>query len=798
MTDTPSNENDYRGDSSVSGGARDVVQARNINGNVFFQYGGGAGSAAPRQLPLGARVFVNRMADLARLDELLAPPRAGAGEEPLVTYVISGTAGVGKTSLVLHWANRVREQFPDGQLYVDLRGYDPGPPLTADQALEQFLRTLGVPSASVPSDLGAKSSIYRSILADKKMLIILDNAGDTDQVRPLIPGASRSLAVVTSRSRLTGLAIRDGAKRTMLDTLSPEESVRLLTAITKGYRYGDDPAELAELAVLCGHLPLALRIAAERAVSHPGMPLRELIDDLRDESGLWDALSTPDTNEANAVRTVFAWSYRALPSEAARVFCFLGLHPGGDFSQEAAVALAGGSRREVRNSLGVLEGACLLEARGHRRFRFHDLLRAYAIDQARHRIAQSEQYDAIERVCGWYLRSVYNCAISIAHDTTLLFSLPASEAQEATFTDRDQAAQWYSAEKANLVGAVRAAYETGLFALAWQLGVVLERVYASYNHFQDWRTTSELSLAAARELGDRVGQAVMHESLGRLDRLLMRLDEAANHYEEAISVYREQGDMLSTAKTLNGLAWIYLFAHRLEDARVVLADALAIARGLADEYWTATILYGLGYTYLQLLRYSDSDECLTESLRIFRSLNDRFYEAMVLWLDSKLIRDRGEPMAAVRLAQEAVDISRDLDNNLWEATALLYLGKAQLAAGDAGGALISYQRCEVLSRQESDISRGAWALDGVGAAYGLLGRPEDAAQFHRLAIAVFRQVGDRWKLAKSLARLADALPDDRAEALACRREAIQILADFPDAQSQGIRSRLLAAVDAEE
>jgi tetratricopeptide (TPR) repeat protein len=182
-----------------------------------------------------------------------------------------------------------------------------------------------------------------------------------------------------------------------------------------------------------------------------------------------------------------------------------------------------------------------------------------------------------------------------------------------------------------------------------------------------------------------------------------------------------------------------------------------------------------------------------DSLRIFRSLNDRFYEAMVLWFNSLLARDRGEFARAVRLAQEAVDISQDLDNKLWEATALLYLGKAQLAAGNAGGALVSYQRCEVLSRQESDISRGAWALDGAGSAYSLLDRPDDAAQFHRLAITVFRQVGDRWKLAKSLARLADALPDNPAEAIACRREAIRILADFPDAKSHAIRLRLLAA-----
>lgn len=790
MTNTPSNEGSDHSTSSVSGGAGDVVQARNINGNVYFQYGAGAQGGTPRQLPLGVRVFVNRLQDLAKLDELLTPPQSG--EAPLTTYVISGTAGVGKTSLILHWANRVRDQFPEGQLYVDLRGYDPGLPLTPEQALEQFLLTLGVPAASIPNDLGAKSAIYRSILADKRTLVILDNASDTEQVRPLIPGPGRSLAIVTSRSQLSGLAIRNGAKRTTLETLSPEESVRLLTATTESYRRGDDPAEIRELADLCAHLPLALRIAAERAASHPGMPLRELIDDLRDESVLWDALRTPEANESNAVRSVFAWSYRALPREAARLFCFLGLHPGSEFSQEAAIVLAGGAGREVRNSLGVLEGACLIEARGYRRFHFHDLLRVYAIDLARHEVSQDEQLEAVTRICEWYLRSAYNCALAIAHDTTLMFTLPESEFPPAVFADRDQAMQWYNTEKPNLVGAVRAAFGARRFTLVWRLGVVLERVYATFNHFQDWRVTSELALAAARELGNRADQAVMHESLGRMYRLLMRLDEAATHYEEAIAIYRDQGDLLSTVKTRNGLAWVYLFAHRLEDARAVLADALGTVRGLADDYWTATILYGLGYAYLQLLRPGDADECLRDSLRIFRGLGDRFYEAMTLWFASYLAREQGEVLEAVRLAQQAVDMSRDLDNNLWEATSLLYLGKAQLAAGDAGDALVSYQRCEVLSRQESDISRGAWALDGVGLAYGQLGRPDDAAEFHRLAISVFRQVGDQWKLAKSLARLADALPASPEEALACRREAVEILADFPDPKSRALRSRLMA------
>ncbi len=279
------------------------------------------------------RIFVNRTLDLDQLDELVATRRSS--DDSVVAYVITGTAGVGKTSLALHWAHRVRDQFQDGQLYVNLKGYDPGQPITADSALERFLQALGVPAMAIPNDIDGKSSEYRSIIASKQMLIILDNAGSVSQVRPLLPGSSRSLAIITSRSRLSGLIIRDGAQRATLNTLSEAESIQLLRATTADYRAHDEDAEIAELARLCACLPLALRIAAERAASRPGMPLSQLIADLRDESALWEALSAGSDDEADAVRTVFAWSYRALPEKAARLFCQLGMHPGNEFSGPA-------------------------------------------------------------------------------------------------------------------------------------------------------------------------------------------------------------------------------------------------------------------------------------------------------------------------------------------------------------------------------------------------------------------------------------------------------------------------------
>lgn len=278
----------------------------------------------PRQLPAGVRGFVNRVDDLDRLDRILGESTGSEGSPALCILV--GTAGVGKTSLAVHWAHRVVGRFPDGQLYVNLHGYDPGPPVTPHQALERFLTALQVPPESIPADPEGGADAYRSLLADRRILVVLDNASSVAQVRPLLPGTAGCLVLITSRSRLSGLVARDGAHRVSLGVLSEEQSIELLRGVTAGYRTPDDPAELGELAGLCARLPLALRIAAERAASRPHMPLRALIGELRDESMLWDAL-TADDDDADAVRAVFAWSYRALTKDAGRLFRLLGRHP---------------------------------------------------------------------------------------------------------------------------------------------------------------------------------------------------------------------------------------------------------------------------------------------------------------------------------------------------------------------------------------------------------------------------------------------------------------------------------------
>ncbi|MFE1961528.1 hypothetical protein [Streptomyces sp. NPDC059479] len=339
---------------------------------------------------------------------------------------------------------------------MNLRGYDPGAPLNPAQALERFLVALGVPAGVVPTDLEARAAMYRTLLADKKILIVLDNAATVGQVRPLLPGAGRCLTLITSRSRLSGLVARNGAQRMTLEVFEESAAVELLHGTTAGYRIDDDQ-EVLELARLCARLPLALRVAAERAAARPRVPLGMLIEDLRDESSLWDALSSEDDEEADAVRTVFAWSYRALSAEAARLFRLLGLHPSPEFSAPAAAAIGASPLNQARRLLDALVGAHLLKQIGPDRYQFHDLLRAYATDQTRRLDTAEDRHVALQRVLTWYLHTADALAEADRRRgfRRVTLGLPGDDVQPLQFTTFHEAMDWFRTEQSNLLAAVR-------------------------------------------------------------------------------------------------------------------------------------------------------------------------------------------------------------------------------------------------------------------------------------------------------------------------------------------------------
>ncbi|WP_201778828.1 tetratricopeptide repeat protein [Streptomyces sp. 150FB] len=743
--------------------------------------------------------FVNRSHELGELNAVLADDHGDA--LVISVCVIAGTAGAGKTSLALRWAHQVRDRFPDGQLYVNLRGYDPGEPVTAGAALHGFLTALGVRPDSVPQDLDSAAALYRSLLADRRLLVVLDNAASVGQVRPLLPGGAGSLTVVTSRSRLSGLAVRDGARRLTLGTLPQAEAVALLRAVTAGYRPEDDPDLLAELAGLCARLPLALRIAAERAASHPHMRLDDLIADLRDESALWDALSTGDDGDAEAVRTVFAWSYRALPEQAARLFRLLGLHPGPEFGLQAAAALAALAVPRTRQLLDSLVGAHLLEQTGHDRYEFHDLLRAYATDQAHHEEPPHLRDGALRRVLTWYLHTADAAQSRLnpaeAH-LPLTGSAPDLDIRPTVFADYDAALDWSEREHMNLVQAVRSAATAGLDQLAWQLAAVFWNARSSTAPLADWMAVGEIALEAARRSGAPDGEAQLLTSLGMDHARINDFAESLRCHRRALELRRGTGDRLGEADSLNLIGLVHLRRRQLVQAADHFTQAIARFREEGSDHWAATALSNLATAHYNAGRLPEASAVAREALEAHRALDNQRGVGNLLRLGSCLQLEQGELDEALRSAQQALAIASALRDQRLEAYWLLALADAQHTHARSADALISYQRSAALHRRLANRSREALAWYGAGNTYHGLGRGTEAAHFHRQAAATHHELGDAWNEALALDGLGRALAatGDAGAAAPHWAEALRLLDGYDDPRAMATREDIRRRIGA--
>ncbi|WP_037644883.1 ATP-binding protein [Streptomyces hygroscopicus] len=634
------------------------------------------------------------------------------------------------------------------------------------------------------------------MLADRRVLVVLDNAATVGQVRPLLPGSAHSLVLVTSRSRLSGLAVRDGARRLTLGVLPEPEAVALLRAVTTGYRPVDDERQLAELARLCARLPLALRIAAERAASHPHLRLADLIADLRDESALWDALSTGDDEEAEAVRTVFAWSYRALSAQAARLFRLLGLHPGPEFGLQAAAALAGAGSSRTRQLLDSLVGAHLLEQTAPDRYQFHDLLRAYAIDQAQHEEPPAEREAALSRVLEWYLHTADAAQtwINPAEDRLTLPPAP-DDVSPLTFPDYDTAVDWAEREHANLLQAVRMAADAGQDRLAWQLSAVLWNAQFPSASGTSWPAVGRIGLEAAERLGDRAAQGALLTWLGMAYTRINRLTESIECHENALTLRRELGDRLGEARSLNLIGLNHLRGRRLDAAASHFEQAIAGFQEQDAAHWAATALSNLATAHYRAGRLPEAETVIGQALEAHRALGNQRGEGNILRVLSDVRREQGDVEEALVLAQSALDIALGLRNLRLEGFWLLTLGDAQQAKGQFTEALTSYQRSAMLHRRLADRSREALAWQGVGEAYCRLGRHADATDFYRQAASAHRDLADAWHQALALAGLGSAVLGESSED--ARRhwaQALRLLVEFDDPRAvtvrEGIERRL--------
>jgi tetratricopeptide (TPR) repeat protein/transcriptional regulator with XRE-family HTH domain len=643
----------------------------------------------PAQLPADVPGFAGRAAQLARLTELLRA--ADRGPAVLVT-AIAGTAGVGKTALAVHWAYQVAGRFPDGQLYVDLRGFDPGrPALAPGAAIRGFLDALGVPASRMPPGLDAQAALYRSVLAGRRLLVVLDNARDADQVRPLLPGAAGCLVLVTSRDQLTGLAVIGAARLVPVDLLSIVDARELLAGRLGVDRVAAEPAAVAEIIGHCAGLPLALAVVAARAATRPDAPLADLAADLAASRGRLAALSTSDP--ASDLRAVFSWSYRTLSPGAARLFRLLGLHPGPDVAATAAASLAGVPAAEAGGLLAELVAANLLTEPTAGRYASHDLLRAYAAELAADAEPEPARRAAVHRLLDHYLRAAWAAAIQLDPYRDPI-AVPAAEpgALAVDLPDAAAATGWFEAERAVLVAAVEAAAGGGFDGHAWRLAWALADHLDRRGEWETWIAVQRLGLAATERLGDRPAQASAHRLLANALTRTGELDAASVHYGHALDRYRQIGDGQGEARAHQALALLAADQGQLSAAFEHARASVTLHRAAGHRAGEADALSALGLLHTRLGRHQEGLDRCSEALALQRELGDLDGQAATLDTLGQLHQARGSYPDAAGCYLQAVALLLALGDRHGEATVLTHLGEAELAAGHPAAARAAWRR----------------------------------------------------------------------------------------------------------
>jgi tetratricopeptide (TPR) repeat protein len=630
--------------------------------------------AEPRQLPADVVHFTAREADLAMLDALLG--EAAGAEAPILITAIDGMAGVGKTALAVHWSYRVLDRFPDGQLYLDLRGYSSGAAMPNGDAVDYLLRSLDVPGEKIPLALDERVVLYRSQIAGRRMLVVLDNAATPAQVRPLLPGSSTCAVLITSRSKLTGLGAATGVRRLTLGPLAPEEATRLLATIIGSQRITAEPAAVAAIAELCGHLPLALRIAAEKIASEPYAPLASAAQALREHR--LDHLAD-DEDEETAVRTVLDWSYRALPPPVARLFGLLGLHPGREISMPAAGALADTGADQIMALLGRLLRVNLLTQIGPERYRMHDLVQEYACEHAG-RTADREP--ALRRVLTWYLHTAAAAETHLSPQRRRVPLDPSGACgRPLTFGSYDEAMAWYEQERPNLTAAVRRAFGSGHYDLAWKLAASLSIMFYIRKYWQDWTSTHEIALVAAERLADPYAIAWISNNLGNAHYDLQQYQTAVRFHERALRMRRDIGDTHGAAISLLNLGVAYQGMGDLEAAITAHTEALPLFETAGDQYGVAMNLHDLGNAYRQADELDRALDHAQRALAVRRAIGDRHGEGFTLNNLGDIYAAQGRPAEAAEHLQEALRIRQLISDSHNEAVTLHSLGVVMRQAG---------------------------------------------------------------------------------------------------------------------
>jgi tetratricopeptide (TPR) repeat protein/DNA-binding SARP family transcriptional activator len=755
----------------------------------------GPGLVVPRQLPASVRNFTGRSDELGTLTRLLSQSDAKF-PGTVVISAIGGTAGVGKTALAVHWAHQVADRFPDGQLYVNLRGYDPGEPVPTADVLAGFLLSLGVSGQDIPPEAEQRAARYRSLLAGKQVLVVLDNARSADQVRPLLPGSPACAVVVTSRDALAGLVARDGAARLDLDVLPPKEAITLLRTLI-GARAAAEPAAAAELAAQCCRLPLALRVAAELAASRPAVPLSGLVNelaDLRARLDLLDAGGDPRTQ----VRAVFSWSYRHLDTEDARAFRLLGLHPGPDFEPYAAAALVSATVPQARRALDVLVRTHLIQPAAPGRYSMHDLLRGYARELTATLDTGNEQHTALTRLFDHYLHTA-----ATAMDTLFPAErhrrphIPRPATPVPPLTDPAAAREWLNRERVILVATAMHTAAHDWPGHATRLAATLASYLHYGGHIPEAVTVFGHALGAARRTGDRAAEATILNQIGQIDCQQSRIPQAAGRYRQALTLFREAGDQAGEALALGNVGLSEMGLGRYEHAARYQHEAVVIWQDIGDRLGEACALGNLGLTRRRQGRYQEAADYHQQSLDLFRAVGDRQGEGWALARLGVIDLRLGRYQRAAGYLQQALSLFQEIGSTVDKAEILARLGDVYVGLGRYEQAAGNFEHALAAFREIGNPSMEADALNGLGEILFRLGETEKAHAHHAAALRLASEAGSPEHQARAHSGLARACQADGAPVQARHhwQQALTRYAAIGAPEADEIRARLAMIAD---
>jgi len=741
-----------------------------------------------RDLPRDVPDFTGRQAELRRLTSFLG--RGEADRKGVLISAIDGMAGIGKTALAVHAAHRLTTKFPDGQLFLDLHGFAENlAPTDPSDALDALLRALGIVEP-IPPTVEERAALYRNTLADRRILVVLDNAASNAQVRPLLPGAPGCAVLITSRRHLSGV---EGTIGVSLDTLPPREARTLFARVAGADRVAGQAADVAEVVELCGRLPLAIRIAAVRLGSRVQWTVADLAARLRDERRRLAVLAFDDLSVAAA----FTVSYQHLDPPVQRTFRLLGLHPGPDFDVYAAAALTGSSADEAEHFLDMLLDMHLVEQRLPARYRFHDLLRWHAREMATGAEPEDHQRMAVIRLLDYYLSSTARAADVLDPDARLpVLSIAHPPADRPIIETYRQALNWLEAERADLVVAVRLAAEFGLHTHAWQLPLVLYRYFLLRGYIDDWIETHQLALTAARHDAKPAVEAGLLTHLGVAYRRLGRYHDAVDVQVQALDRYREIRDTPGEIVTLTNLGIAFRRLGRYADAVSNALQALDLHEREGDRRGESHTVTNLGIVYERLGEYDEALNCHHKALALAKELHDRCSEAMTLTNMGIVYEKLGRYDEAYDHHKRALAAARDIGDRHAEGHTLNNVAIIYRRLGKFAMALDHHELALTLLAETGSRGDECEALNDLGETLRAADRRAAAFEHLERAHSLALQIGDRYLEARALDGMARTLQAaDPGRACHCWRQALRIFLELGTPESTAVQ-RLLAAVDA--